>query len=56
MQPVVNLYNATVNLDNFYKLSRTRKFPEFRKKALTEKFVHVMTEVCKVLKVYPNSE
>ena len=35
MQPVVDLYNAAVNLDNFNILSRKRAFPDFRKKALT---------------------
>lgn len=56
MQPVVDLYNACVNLDNFHKLSRTRSFPEFRKKALTEKFVHHLTFVCQILRVYANPE
>mmetsp|Transcript_46190 Transcript_46190/g.61151 ORF Transcript_46190/g.61151 Transcript_46190/m.61151 type:complete len:529 (+) Transcript_46190:35-1621(+) len=56
MQPVVDLYNACVNLDNFHKLSKTRSFPEFRKKALTEKFVQHLTIVCEILKCYPNPE
>ena len=56
MQPVVDLYNACVNLDNFHKLSRTRSFPEFRKKALTEKFVHHLTAVCQILRVYPGPD
>lgn len=56
MQPVVDFYNACVNLDNFHKLSRTRSFPPFRKKALTEKFVEHMTNVCQILRVYPNPE
>ena len=56
MQPVVDLYNACVNLDNFHKLSRSRAFPPFRKKALTEKMVHHLTIVCQILRVYPNPE
>lgn len=39
MKPVVDVYTACFNLDNFHKLDKKRNFPEFRKKALTEKFV-----------------
>lgn len=56
MQPVVDLWEASVNLQNFRKLSKTREFPEFRKKALTEKFVMHLTEVCRILKAFPNLE
>jgi len=52
MQPVVDLYNSCVNLDNFQKLCKTRSFPEFRKKALMKKFVDHMSKVCQILKVY----
>ena len=34
MQPVTDLSEAGVNLDNFYKLNAKKPFPEFRKKAL----------------------
>ena len=55
MQPVVDLYTACVNLDNFHRLRvKGREFPEFRKKALTEKFVHHLKIVCDILKVYPD--
>lgn len=56
MQPVLDLMEASVNLQNFRKLSKTREFPEFRKKALTEKFILHMTDVCRILKAFPNLE
>ena len=56
MQPVVDLMEASVNLQNFRTLSLTREFPEFRKKALTEKFIEHLTGVCKILKAFPNPE
>jgi len=56
MQPVLDLMEASVNLQNFRKLSKTREFPEFRKKALTEKFILHLTDVCRILKAFPNLE
>lgn len=37
-------------------MSLTREFPEFRKKALMEKFIEHMTGVCRILKAFPNLE
>ena len=34
----------------------TREFPEFRKKALYEKFIEHLSGVCKILKAFPNLE
>ena len=56
MQPVVDLYNACVNLDNFHILSKKRPFPEFRKKALDAKFVETMTAVCEIIRKYKNEK
>lgn len=54
MQPVLDIMDASFNLQNFRNLSITREFPEFRKKALTEKFIEHLTTVCKILKAFPN--
>jgi hypothetical protein len=56
MEPVINLMEASVNLQNFRKLCKTRDLPEFRKKALEEKFVEHLTEVCRILKGFPNQD
>ena len=56
MQPVTDLMESSVNLQNFRQLSLHREFPEFRKKALTEKFIEHLTAVCHILKAFPNSE
>ena len=56
MQPVVDLMESTWNLDNYKKLDRTRHFPEFRGRALTEKFIEHMTKVCDILKGFPNKD
>ena len=56
MQPVVDLTEASVNLQNFRTLSLKREFPEFRKKALTEKFIEHLDNVCRILKAFPNLE
>lgn len=56
MKPVIDLTEASFNLMNFRKLSITREFPEFRKKALTEKFIEHLSGVCKIIKAFPNPE
>ena len=56
MQPVTDLTEASVNLQNFRTLSQKREFPEFRKKALTEKFIEFLTGVCRILKAFPNAD
>ena len=56
MQPALDLTEASVNLQNFRKLSKTRDFPDFRKKALTEKFILHLSYVCRILKAFPNPD
>ncbi len=56
MQPVTDLTEASYNLANFRRLSVNKEFPEFRKKALTEKFILHLTDVCRILKAFPNEE
>ena len=56
MQPVCDLMEASVNLQNFKVLDRTKQFPDFRKKALTEKFIEHLTKVCDILKGFPNKD
>jgi hypothetical protein len=56
MQPALDLTEASVNLQNFRKLSKTRDFPDFRKKALTEKFILHLSDVCRILKAFPNPD
>jgi hypothetical protein len=56
MTPVVDLMDASVNLQNFRTLSKTRSFPEFRKKALYEKFIEHLTRVCDIIKAFPTKE
>lgn len=56
MQPTIDLTEANYNLYHFRKLSETREFPEFRKKALVEKYIDHMTKVCCILKAFPNKD
>ena len=56
MQPTLDLCEASFNLQNFRILNEKRPFPEFRKKALTEKFIEYMTAVCKILNAFPYAE
>lgn len=56
MKPLTDLMEASVNLQNFRTLSLNQTFPEFRKKALEEKFVEFLSGVCKILKAFPNAE
>ena len=56
MQPVTDLMEASVNLQNFRILDAKKPFPEFRKKALTEKFTEHLTKVCDILKGFPNAD
>ena len=56
MQPTVDLCEASFNLQNFRVLNEKRPFPEFRKKALTEKFIEYLTAVCKILHAFPYAE
>lgn len=56
MQPTIDLTEANYNLFHFRKLSETREFPEFRKKALVEKYIEHMTKVCHILKAFPNKD
>ena len=53
MQPTIDLCEASFNLQNFRTLNEKRPFPEFRKKALTEKFIEYLTAVCKILTAFP---
>ena len=53
MQPTIDLCEASFNLQNFRVLNEKRPFPEFRKKALTEKFIEYLTAVCKILTAFP---
>ena len=56
MQPVTDLMEASVNLQNFRVLAAKREYPEFRKKALVDKFIEYSSVVCKIVKGFPNSE
>ena len=56
MQPTVDLCESSFNLQNFRVLNEKRPFPEFRKKALTEKFIEYLTAVCKILNAFPYAE
>ena len=56
MQPVVDLTESSANLQNFRNLSQKREYPEFRKKALVEKFIEHMENVCKILRAFPNKD
>lgn len=58
MQPVTDLMEASVNLQNFRTLSKdpNREFPDFRKKALVEKFIEHLSNVCRILTAFPNPE
>lgn len=56
MQPVVDLMEASVNLYNFTTLSAQKPFPEFRKKALTEKYIEHLTKICDILVLNPNKD
>ena len=56
MQPTLDLCEASFNLQNFRVLNEKRPFPEFRKKALTEKFIEYLTAVCKILNAFPYAE
>lgn len=57
MLPLVNLMESNLNLDNFRRLQNKQgPLPEFRKKALTERFIEHMTKVCDILKAFANKE
>ena len=56
MEPLTDLMEASVNLQNFRTLALKNPFPEFRKKALEEKFIEHLSGVCKILKGFPNDE
>lgn len=56
MQPVVDLMEASVNLQNFTKINETKPFPDFRKKALTEKYIEHLTKICDILVLNPNKD
>lgn len=56
MQPVTDLCESGVNLDNFYRLNAKKAFPEFRKKALCEKFIEYLSNVCRILRAFANLE
>lgn len=52
MFPIVELTNSGYNLKNFRKLDQGGKMPDFRKKALTEKFINDLTAICTTLTLY----
>ena len=56
MQPVTDLMEASVNLQNFRILDAKKPFPEFRKEVLTEKFTEHLTKVCDILKGFLNAD
>ena len=43
---------SSVNLHNFKKLNPVKQFPDFRRKAITEKFIEHLTKVCDILKAF----
>lgn len=56
MMPVVDLMESSFNYVNFYKLQKQKNYPDFRGKALTEKFVEHLEKVCQILKGFPNKD
>jgi len=56
MTPVVELMESSFNLMNFYKLAKAKNYPDFRKKAVTEKFVEHLEKVCLIIKGFPNKD
>jgi len=56
MQPVVDLMESSTNLYNFRILAKKREIPDFRKKALVEKFIEHLSKVCKILEAFKNKE
>jgi hypothetical protein len=56
MQPITDLMEASVNLQNFRILDAQKPFPEFRKEVLTEKFTEHLTKVCDILKGFLNAD
>ena len=56
MQPVTDLCEAGVNLYNFNKLNPVKNYPEFRKKAIYDKFIEHMTKVCDILRGFSHKD
>ena len=56
MQPVTDLCKSGVDLDNFYKMAAKKPVPDFRKKALTAKFIEYCSNVCRILRGWNNLE
>ena len=55
MLPLVNLMESNFNFYNFLRIRSTTQpdLPDFRHKALEEKFIEHFTKVCDILAVYP---
>lgn len=58
MQPLVNLLDSNFNFYNFLRLRETTnpELPDFRHKALEEKFIEHFTKVCDILAAFPTQD
>ena len=57
LQPLVNLMESNFNYYNFLRLKAMNpELPDFRHKALEEKFVEHFTKVCDILAAFPSRE
>ena len=55
-QPLYDLIDASYNLQNYRNLVKTHSIPEFRKRALYDKFIEHMTGICKIFKAFANPD
>ena len=57
LQPLVNLMDSSFNYYNFKILvEQGHDMPEFRHKALEEKYVEHLTKICDILSAFPAKE
>ena len=56
IQPVFNLCQSGLFLFNFNQLNPIKNFPEFRKKAIYNKFVECLTAVCDIMSNNPQND
>lgn len=56
-QPLQDFAEASYNLQNYHtQVSKGHSYPEFRKKALYDKFIEHMTGICKIFKAFANPD
>ena len=57
LAPLVNLMESNFNYYNFLNLKKTNPdLPDFRHKALEEKFIEYFTKVCDILAAFPSRD